>query len=167
MKRKAVYPGSFDPITNGHIFIAERAAAIFDELEVSVLINTSKKGVFTLDERVELAKQALSHIPNVTVNSFKGLLVDFLRERKSSIIIRGLRALTDFENEFQIALLNRHLAPEVETLFLVTDSKYSYLSSSAIKEVAYFGGDISGLVPECVHDRLIERLREKKIQSEA
>lgn len=155
-RHKAIYPGSFDPITNGHVFIAERAAALFDELEVSILINSDKRSVFTIEERVELARKSLSHLPNVTVNSFKGLLVDFLRERKGSIIIRGLRALSDFEYEFQMALMNRHLAPETETLFIVTDSKYSYLSSHSIKEVASFGGNIKELVPPCVYDALIK-----------
>lgn len=157
-KHKAIYPGSFDPITNGHVFIAERAAALFDELEVSILINSGKKGMFPLDERVELTRKALAHIPNVTVSSFSGLLVDFLRERKSSIIIRGLRALSDFEYEFHMALMNRHLSPEVETLFIVTDAKSSYLSSHSIKEACFFGGNIKELVPDCVYEPLLEKV---------
>jgi len=156
-RHKAVYPGSFDPITNGHVFIAERAAALFDEVEVSVLINPDKKGAFTIDERVEMAREALKHLSNVTVNSFSGLLVDFLHQRKSSIVIRGLRALSDFEYEFQMALMNRQLAPEIETLFIVTDAKYSFLSSHTIKDVFQFGGEVRNLVPTCVYHRLVER----------
>ena len=132
---RAVYPGSFDPITNGHIYIAERAAALFDELVVSVLLNPQKQSAFTVEERQAMAREALSHLPNVKISSFNGLLVDFLRQERSRIIIRGLRALSDFEYEFQLALMNRQLAPDIETLFIVTDAKYSYLSSSAVKEI--------------------------------
>lgn len=153
---KAVYPGSFDPITNGHVFIAERAAAIFDELEVSILVNSAKQGAFTLEERVEMAREALSHLPNVTVNSFTGLLVDFLRQRKSSIVIRGLRALSDFEYEFQMALMNRKLEPNMETLFIVTDAKYSYLSSHTIKDVFRLGGEVSSMLPPNVYKKMLE-----------
>ncbi|MCI7404526.1 pantetheine-phosphate adenylyltransferase [Pyramidobacter sp.] len=156
-RHKAVYPGSFDPITNGHVFIAERAAALFDEVEVSVLINPDKKGAFAIDERVDMAREALKHLSNVTVNSFSGLLVDFLRQRKSSIVIRGLRALSDFEYEFQMALMNRQLAPEIETLFIVTDAKYSFLSSHTIKDVFQLGGEVRNLVPPYVYRRLVER----------
>ncbi len=156
-RHRAIYPGSFDPITNGHVFVAERAAALFDELEVSVLINPDKKGTFTVEERVEMTRESLKHLPNVTVNSFCGLLVDFLRQRKSSIVIRGLRALSDFDYEFQMALMNRKLEPQVETLFIVTDAKYSYLSSHTIKDVFRMGGDVSGLVPQ----NICECLRKK------
>ncbi|MDY3869258.1 MAG: pantetheine-phosphate adenylyltransferase [Pyramidobacter sp.] len=158
-RHKALYPGSFDPITNGHVFIAERAAALFDELEVSILINSGKTAAFTLEERVEMAREALKHLPNVTVNSFEGLLVDFLRQRKSSIVIRGLRALSDFEYEFQMALMNRKLAPEMETLFIVTDARFSYLSSHTLKDVFRLGGDVRDLVPACVYQRLVKKYR--------
>ena len=158
-RHKAIYPGSFDPITNGHVFIAERAAALFDELEVSILINSDKNSAFSLEERVEMAQAALKHLPNVKVNSFEGLLVDFLRQRKSSIVIRGLRALSDFEYEFQMALMNRQLAPEMETLFIVTDAKFSYISSHTIKDVFRLGGEVRELVPSFVYERLLAKFR--------
>ena len=158
-RHKAVYPGSFDPITNGHVFIAERAAALFDEVEVSVLINPDKKGAFSIDERVEMAREALKHIQNVTVNAFTGLLVDFMHRRKSSIVIRGLRAMSDFDYEFKMALMNRKLAPEIETLFIVTDARYSFLSSHTIKDVFKLGGDIRSFVPQNVYDRLARKFR--------
>lgn len=167
MKRtiKAVYPGSFDPITNGHIYIAERAAALFDELMVSVLLNPQKKATFSIEDRQAMAREALSHLPNVKVNSFTGLLVDFLRQEHSRIIIRGLRALSDFEYEFQLALMNRQLAPDIETLFIVTDAKYSYLSSSVVKEIFHFGGPVHEMVPPGVYRRLRERFARPSIQN--
>lgn len=154
---KAVYPGSFDPITNGHIYIAERAAGLFDELTVSILINPEKRATFSVDERKTMAIEALSHLPNVKVDSFTGLLVDFLRQERSRIIIRGLRALSDFEYEFQLAQMNRQLAPEIETLFIVTDARYSYLSSHAVKDIFNFGGPVQEMVPPGVYRRLRER----------
>ena len=154
---RAVYPGSFGPITNGHIYIAERAAALFDELVVSVLLNPQKKATFSVEERQAMAREALSHLPNVKVSFFEGLLVDFLRQERSRVIIRGLRALSDFEYEFQLALMNRQLAPDIETLFIVTDAKYSYLSSHAVKEIFHFGGPIQEMVPPGVYRRLRER----------
>ncbi|NLI96010.1 MAG: pantetheine-phosphate adenylyltransferase [Synergistaceae bacterium] len=154
---RAVYPGSFDPITNGHIYIAERASSLFDELIVAVLHNPQKRATFSVDERQAMAREATSHLPNVRVKFFEGLLVDFMRKEQSRIIIRGLRALSDFEYEFQLALMNRQLAPEIETLFIVTDAQYSYLSSRAIKEVFHFGGSVQGMVPPGVFRRLRER----------
>ncbi len=154
---RAVYPGSFDPITNGHIYIAERASSLFDELVVAVLHNPQKRATFSVDERQAMAREATSHLPNVRVKFFEGLLVDFMRKEQSRIIIRGLRALSDFEYEFQLALMNRQLAPEIETLFIVTDAQYSYLSSRAIKEVFHFGGSVQGMVPPGVFRRLRER----------
>ncbi len=159
MKRsvKAVYPGSFDPVTNGHIYIAERAAAIFDEVRVSILVNPQKNSTFSVDERHMMAREALSYLPNVTVDHFRGLLVDYLRQQKSRVIIRGLRAMSDFEYEFQMALMNRQLAPEIETFFIVTDPKYSYLSSSSIRDIFQFGGAVQDMVPPGVFRRLRER----------
>jgi pantetheine-phosphate adenylyltransferase len=159
MKRavRAVYPGSFDPITNGHIYIAERAAAIFDEMRVSILVNPQKRSTFSVDERRMMAREALSYLPNVTVDHFEGLLVDYLRQCKARVIIRGLRAMSDFEYEFQMALMNRQLAPEIETFFIVTDPKYSYLSSSSIRDIFQFGGTVQDMVPPGVFRRLRER----------
>jgi pantetheine-phosphate adenylyltransferase len=159
MKRavRAVYPGSFDPITNGHIYISERAAAIFDEVRVSILVNPQKRSMFSVDERRMMAREALSYLPNVTVDHFEGLLIDYLRQCKARVIIRGLRAMSDFEYEFQMALMNRQLAPETETFFIVTDPKYSYLSSSAIRDIFQFGGTVQDMVPPGVFRRLRER----------
>ena len=167
MKRSvtAVYPGSFDPITNGHIYITERAAAIFDEVRVSVLVNTQKKAVFNVEERCSMAREALGHLPNVTVDHFGGLLVDYVRSLCARVIIRGLRAMSDFEYEFQMALMNRQLAPEIETFFIVTDPKYSYVSSSGVREIFQFGGTVNDVVPDCVFRRLKERFAGRQDQS--
>lgn len=143
-----IYPGSFDPITNGHLDIIKRGAKVFDELIVGVLVNVDKKGLLEIEERVELIKKVTKDIPNVRVQSFTGLLVDCMKETKASVILKGLRAVSDFEYEFQMALMNNKLDPEVETVFMMTSAEYSYLSSSAVKQVAKFGGCIEGLVPD-------------------
>ena len=153
----AVYPGSFDPVTNGHIYIAERAAAIFNEVRVSILVNLQKQYTFDVKERHAMAKEALSHLPNVVVDHFTGLLVDYVRQQEARVIVRGLRAMSDFEYEFQMALMNRQLAPEIETFFIVTDAQYSYLSSSLIRDIFQLGGAMDNVVPPGVYRRLRER----------
>ncbi|MCI5727470.1 MAG: pantetheine-phosphate adenylyltransferase [Clostridium sp.] len=154
----AVYPGSFDPITNGHLDIIERGAKIFDKLIVGVLINVDKKGLFTIDERVELIKKTTQQFKNVEVVSFHGLLVDFVKEHNASVILKGLRAFSDFEYEFQMALMNTKLDPSTETLFMMTSSQYSYLSSSAVKQVSRFNGNLDGLVPKVVEEAIKKKM---------
>lgn len=160
--RRAVYPGSFDPLTNGHLDIIERAARIVDELIVGVLNNSTKNSLFSIDERVSMIKEETAHIPNVVVDSFDGLLVDYMRKKDAQIIIRGLRAISDYEYEIQIAQTNHKVNPEVETVFLTTNLKYSYLSSTVVKEFASYGGDISHFVPERIIDRIYGKYGVKK-----
>ena len=159
---KAIYPGSFDPVTLGHLDIIERAANIYDELVVGVLGNNKKTPLFSSEERVNMLKEVTKHIGNVKVISYNGLLVDAARENGIHVIVRGLRAITDFEYELQMAQTNYKLAPDVEYIVLPTNLQYSYLSSSMVKEVAAFGGDISQFVSEAVIDRIKERYREIK-----
>jgi len=155
--RRAVCPGSFDPVTNGHLDIVGRAAEIYDEVVVAVLVNDTKRGLFTIPERIDLLREVVAPWPNVVVDSFHGLLVDFCRERAIPVIVKGLRAVSDFDYELQMAQMNHRLAG-VETLFMTTNPLYSFLSSSLVKEVAKYGGDVSGLVPDAVVRRLAERL---------
>ncbi|HVN67577.1 MAG TPA: pantetheine-phosphate adenylyltransferase [Candidatus Sulfotelmatobacter sp.] len=150
----AVYPGSFDPITNGHLDIIERASRLFDCVIVAVIHNPEKKPRFSFKERLAMLKESVTHCRNVEVESFDGLLVKYVREKKARSVVRGLRAVSDFDYEFQMALSNRKMAPEIETVFLMTDYKYSYLSSSFVKQIASLGGDISGMVPGPVAKRL-------------
>ncbi len=152
--RRAMYPGSFDPLTNGHLDIISRAADVVDELVVAVVCNPAKSPLFSLEERCDILKECLKSLPNVRVGAFEGLLVDYLRQQKVNFIVKGLRAVSDFEIEFQMALLNRKLAPEIDTIFLMTSSKHAFLSSSAVKEIAKLGGDVSDLVPPYVDERL-------------
>jgi len=153
-----VYPGSFDPVTNGHLDIITRAARICDELIVAVGSNESKKPLFTVEERIDLIKCALNGRDDIKVTSFTGLLADFVKKMGSKTVIKGLRAVSDFEYEFQMALLNKNLEPDMETLFMMTSVNYSYLSSSAVKEIARNGGKIDGLVPDCIKDRVVKKL---------
>lgn len=156
---KAIYPGSFDPVTNGHLDIIERASKKVDYLIVSVLNNPSKNGLFSLDERIELLKEVTKDFPNVEIDSFSGLLTDYAVEKKCTTMIRGLRAVSDFEYEMQMALVNKKINSDVETLFMVSSSEYAYLSSSIVKEVAMLGGDISCFVPEKVKQALTSKFK--------
>ena len=158
----AIYPGSFDPLTLGHLDIIERSARIVDELVVGVLNNSAKNSLFSLDERVSMIKEMTDSMPNVTVTSFNGLLVDYMREIDATIIVRGLRAVTDFEYELQIAQTNHVENPEVETIFLTTSLQYSYLSSTIVKEFASYGGDLSKFVPARFIDRIYDKYQIKK-----
>lgn len=155
--RKAVYPGSFDPLTNGHIDIIKRVAKLYDEISVAVLINTNKKELFSIEERVKLIENEIKDLPNVRVDSFHGLLVNYCEANEIGVIIRGLRAVSDYEYEMQIAQMNRSLSQAVETVFLMTNTKYSFLSSSIVKEVARFGGNIAEIVPGPVAEKLKEK----------
>ena len=160
--KKAIYPGSFDPLTLGHLDIIERSARIVDELVVGVLNNSAKNSLFSLDERVSMIKEMTDSMPNVTVTSFNGLLVDYMREIDATIIVRGLRAVTDFEYELQIAQTNHVENPEVETIFLTTSLQYSYLSSTIVKEFASYGGDLSKFVTARFIDRIYDKYQIKK-----
>ncbi len=153
----AVYPGSFDPITNGHVNLAERALVLFDKLIVAVAHNPNKAALFSVEERLEMIQAALKNDPRIRVASFQGLLVDFVEKQGAHVIIRGLRALSDFEYEFQMTLMNRKLNRKVDTIFLMTGFKWFYTSSKIIKEAASLGGSVRGLVPDIVHQRLKEK----------
>ncbi|CBH21959.1 pantetheine-phosphate adenylyltransferase [Acetoanaerobium sticklandii] len=158
MAKIAVYPGSFDPITNGHIDVIKRASKVFDHLIVAVLVNDSKKSMFTLDERLDILKHSIDNLDNVSFDSFSGLLVDYCKEKQLSAIVRGLRAISDFEFELQMAQMNRQLYDETETVFFTTSEQYSYLSSSLVKEVAKFGGKIDGLIPDYAIIKMKQKL---------
>ncbi len=161
--KKAIYPGSFDPVTYGHMDIIERAAEAFDELIVCVLDNKNKHPLFSVDERVNILKELTVHMDNVRIDSYKGLLVECCLQKGAHVIVRGLRAVTDFEYELQMAQTNRKLAQmQVDTMFLTTDLRYAYLSSSTVKEVASFGGDISGFVPPLVAELTYDKYRQKQ-----
>lgn len=159
---RAVYPGSFDPVTFGHIDIIERAAALVDELIVAVLVNQAKTPLFSVDERVNMLRDVAGHVPNVRVEAFSGLSVDFVKKCDARFIVRGLRAITDFEYELQMSQTNRIMAPEIDTIFLTTSLSYAYLSSTTVKEVASYGGDISHFVPALVAERIKEKVKERK-----
>jgi pantetheine-phosphate adenylyltransferase len=157
-RRIAVYPASFDPITNGHIDIIHRAAGLFDELIVAVARNLFKEGLFALDERMEMIHAVLDGRPNIRIDTISGLLVDYARENRARVIVRGLRVLADFEYEFEMAMMNSHMNPNVETVFLMTSPKWFYVSSSRLRELVRFGADVSAFVPPHVSERLKAKL---------
>ena len=160
--RVGIYPGSFDPVTKGHLDIIRRSAAMVDKLVIGVLNNSKKQPVFSAAERKQMLEMVIAGLPNVSVEVFDGLLVDFAKQQDAKIIFRGLRAVTDFEYELQIAQLNRNLNPELDTVFLVTSVEYAYLSSSAVRELASYGGDFSNLVPEQIQTLVKEKYKKKK-----
>jgi pantetheine-phosphate adenylyltransferase len=157
MQRVAIYPGSFDPVTNGHLDVVERGLKIFDKLIVAILVNPNKTFLFTLEERIEMLRESLKEFANVEIDTFGGLLVDYAAQRQAHAILRGLRALSDFEYEFQMALMNRRLNREIQTVFLMTGLRWIFTSSSIIKEAAQFGGSIEGMVPVLVEQKIKAR----------
>ncbi|MCK8818146.1 pantetheine-phosphate adenylyltransferase [Natroniella sulfidigena] len=161
MAEIAVYPGSFDPVTNGHLDIIKRSNNIFDKVIVAVFNNPTKRPLFDMEERVEMLERAVKDYDSVEVDCFAGLLTTYLKEKEAKVIVRGLRAVSDFESEFQMASMNKKLASDIETIFMMTSTEYAYLSSSIIKEVASFEGCVRDLIPEFIVDRLFERLKER------
>jgi pantetheine-phosphate adenylyltransferase len=161
MPTLAVYPGSFDPLTNGHVDIITRGARIFDRIIVAILINAEKAPLFEMTERLEIAKEVFKEFPNVEVDTFDGLLVDYVERRRAHVIVRGLRAVSDFEFEFQMALMNRRLNGKIETVFMMPAEQYSYISSRLIKEVFALGGRVHGLVPDTVEERLRQKVNSR------
>lgn len=159
MAKTAVYPGSFDPITKGHLDIIKRGAKLFDKLIVAVLNNSQKKSMFTFEERINMLEEITSDMENVEIDAFSGLLIDYCKEKRVNAIVRGLRAISDFEYELQMAQMNRQLNEDIETIFLTTSTQYSFLSSTLVKEVASFDGDISGFVPPTVLSKLKKKLK--------
>ncbi len=157
---KAIYPGTFDPITNGHIDVIERASSIFDEVIVIIAINSKKETLFTQEERLEMAVKSLDYLPNVSVELHQGLTVDAAKKHGATVMIRGIRAVSDFEYEFQISLMNRKLEPDINTVFLMPHEKYTYLNSSIIRELAKYNQDVSEFVPEIVTKKLSEKFRD-------
>lgn len=157
MERIAVYPGSFDPVTNGHMDIIRRSARTFDKVYVAVLVNSSKKPMFSTEQRMEWIRKATEGLDNVEVDTFSGLLVDYMKDKGARFIIKGLRAVSDFEYEFQMALMNHKLSKDIETLFMMTSAKYQYLSSSIVKEIARHGASLDGLVPDILSDEILQK----------
>ncbi|MBW2568002.1 MAG: pantetheine-phosphate adenylyltransferase [Deltaproteobacteria bacterium] len=157
MQRVAIYPGSFDPVTNGHVDIIKRSLKIFDKVIVAILHNSAKEFLFTIEERTEMLKESLNDFSNIEVNKFDGLLVDYAKKQKANTIVRGMRAVSDFEYEFQLALMNRKLNKEIQTVFLMPGLRWIFTSSSIIKEAARYGGDIEGMVPPVVDKKLKEK----------
>ena len=162
MSTLAVYPGSFDPLTNGHVDIISRGAKMFDRIIVAILVNAEKAPLFSMDERVEIARVVFASLPSVEVDTFDGLLVDYVARRRAQVIVRGLRAVSDFEFEFQMALMNQRLNPKIDTVFMMPAEQYTYISSRLIKEVFSLGGRVNGLVPELVEERLRGKVLTRK-----
>ena len=160
MRKIAIYPGTFDPVTNGHIDILKRALILFDKVIMAIAINPGKKPLFTLEERLIMLRKVIEDIPNAEVDAFEGLLVDYAKKRDACAIVRGLRAVSDFEYEFQMALMNRRLNGNIQTFFLMTDLRWIFTSSSIIKEAAQFGGDVRDMVPDFVNEKLKEKFVE-------
>jgi len=161
----AIYPGSFDPITNGHLDLIERGSQIFSHLIVAVLTNLDKDPLFSVPERVEMLREATHAIPNVSVDTFSGLLVDYARQKQAKVILRGIRAFTDYEYELQMALMNRKLEPDLETLFLMPALAYTYVSSRMVREVVHLGGSVQGLVPSLVAERLKQKISQVRMET--
>ena len=160
--RRAIYPGSFDPITNGHLDIIERSSKLFDEVIIGVLVNSQKTPLFNFDERIEIIRAVVADWPKVRVDTFNGLLVNYAQSQQADCIVRGIRAVSDYEYELQMALMNRRLAPNIETVFMMAAEDYSYLSSRLVKEVFMLNGSITGLVPSLVEEKMKEKLQAKK-----
>ena len=158
MSTLAVYPGSFDPLTNGHVDIISRGARMFDRIVVAILVNAEKSPMFSMEERVEIAREVFKPHPKVEVDTFNGLLVDYVERKQAQVIVRGLRAVSDFEFEFQMALMNRRLSPDLEVVFLLPSARYTFLNASLVKEIARLGGDTTGLLPPTVEAKLLERV---------
>lgn len=156
--KKAVYPGSFDPITNGHLDIIKRAAQVFDQVKVVVMINPEKQGLFNIEERVQMIDNAIGDLQNVEIECSGGLLINYMKEKEINVIVKGLRGVSDFDYEIQMAHMNNKLDPSIETVFMMTSAQYSYISSSAVKQVAKFGGSLQGLVPDEVAKKLVSRM---------
>ena len=160
----AVYPGSFDPVTNGHIDILERSALLFDKIIVAVVHNPGKHAMFSLEERARFIRESTKHIPNIEVDCFDGLLAQYMEQKESNIVIRGLRSITDFEYESHMSMMNRHLLPHVDTIFIMSDVRFIYISSSSVKEIAMLGGDVTCMVPEIVKKALWEKRMETQAE---
>ncbi len=162
LMRTAIYPGSFDPLTNGHLDVVQRAAKLFDRVVVAIAKNESKNPLFTLNERLALVKQAVKHLPNVEADAFDGLLIEYVARRKAHVVVRGLRAVSDFEFEFQLALMNRKLNENIEAIFMMPKDTYTFLSSRIVKEIARLGGDVSPFVPAHVQSALTKKFNRAK-----